>query len=483
VPLPANLFSCQLTSPRMMSKLACSIGKSPIRLAILDSGIDESNIDLMGKVDYKRDILYNTTSVQDTNGHGTNCAGIAFRYLQQNVTMQIYKILNANGEGRAWDMLKAIDAAVINGSKIISISVAGYQPGRAGDTPLGIAIENAEKNNVLIVAAAGNGTLINGELAGLNIDEDQNHVVPAGEQYKNILSVGSLRGCTNLTTASSFSNWGQTQVDIYTYGENILTWNHLGQVVNVSGTSYSNILAACVASELWSNIPSANRSYVSLKAAMLNSADYEPSLATKCTSHGILNAPNALCLLLNGCAVLPVELTSFSVRQDGDNVRLDWTVESEKQMNSYEIERSSDGITFEQIDRQKAKAISQHAMTYSFQDKTPQYGTNYYRLKMVESNGAFTYSKTVSVGMYAKSGLKAYPNPFSNVLEVEWQGIKMQKSVNLKLMDIAGRLVWSSEVQNTEGGINHYQLPIQKLSSGVYWLRLDNQPIQKLIKQ
>jgi hypothetical protein len=483
LPLPTNLFGCTATQPTatMTSRVTCVKGVNTVKLAILDSGIDEKNNPLMAKVDYKSDILYGTSSVQDSNGHGSNLGGIAHRYLDDNLTMQIYKVLDKTGKGRVWHLLKAIDAAVSNGSKIISISIVGYPLATAANTssartPLSTVISNAALQNVIIVAAAGN--------SGLNIDNVVNHVIPAGEPNDNIISVGSLIGCNNLGTPSSFSNWGQSEVDIFTYGQNILTWNNLGEVESVTGTSYSTVLTACVALQLWTNVPPANRNYESLRYALLNSTIYQTSLATKCQSQGILNAPNARCQLLNNCVVLPVELTSFLAHNTGDKVHLDWTVASEQQINSYEIERSNDGKTFVQIGAQKAQGSTQYA-TYFYQDNAPVNGTNYYRLKIIEANGVFSYSKTISIVLYAKNeyGLKIYPNPFRTELNVNWQGVKTRNSISIKLMDIVGRVLWSSEVKNTEGGINHTLIPIQKLPLGVYWLQVDNQPIQKLIKQ
>ena len=107
----------------------------------------------------------------------------------------------------------------------------------------------------------------------------------------------------------------------------------------------------------------------------------------------------------------------------------------------------------------------------------------YYRLKINDLDNKYTYSKTESVSrQYKGFTVKAYPNPFSNDVKIEFSTDK-KTDVQIELVDILGRQVFVSKVENTEEGI--VPLAIGHLSSGSYLLKVSgNQQtvMQRLIK-
>ena len=149
-------------------------GKS-IRLAIIDSGIDLSHPDFQG-----RNISYSSfcsdETVEDLNGHGTHCAGIAcsnvpmpgdLRYgIATNADLFVGKALSTKisgtPRGKDSNVLAAINWAVENGCNIISMSLS--TPVAEG-TPFSQIYENLAKtlldSGILIVAAAGNNSFRN----------------------------------------------------------------------------------------------------------------------------------------------------------------------------------------------------------------------------------------------------------------------------------------------------------------------------------
>jgi parallel beta-helix repeat protein len=127
----------------------------------------------------------------------------------------------------------------------------------------------------------------------------------------------------------------------------------------------------------------------------------------------------------NGCAktatvtvssaVLPVELIDFKTTPLSKNVRIEWQTASEKNSSHFEIERSENGKDFIKIGSLKAQNTSVLKIKYAFMDEKPQFGINYYRLKMVDNDGQFTYSdiKTASI-QTDKTVVKVFPNPTSD---------------------------------------------------------------------
>jgi hypothetical protein len=143
-----------------------------IRVAVIDTGVDETNADLLPKLDKTEAIVGGviTTSAQDTNGHGTNVAGLVaastnngygFASTGWDVHLLAYKIFadaTSTSDCQGADTLDeaaAIGDAVANGASVISLSLGSPQSGGA-DAAEQAAVTSALANNVTVVAAAGN---------------------------------------------------------------------------------------------------------------------------------------------------------------------------------------------------------------------------------------------------------------------------------------------------------------------------------------
>lgn len=94
---------------------------------------------------------------------------------------------------------------------------------------------------------------------------------------------------------------------------------------------------------------------------------------------------------------LPLDLVSFRGENKNNINHLYWTSASEINFDYFIVERSSDGNSFEKIALIKANENSSQLQNYFFADKFPLTGINYYRLKQVDFNGVFTFSKTISI--------------------------------------------------------------------------------------
>ena len=212
--------SCTITSGSVPTPNPAVAG---IAIAILDTGIDNNLRDLQGgKVVYGEKVIdgvvtCGVAAAQDTDGHGSNVAGIAaadtnnglgFAGVGFNVSIQTYKIFNDGPSdsigAQTGDEAQAIYDAVAHGARVISLSLGGPQTG--GFDPVERdAIEYAVNNNVAVVAAAGNESATTLDL-------------PAG--YDGVISVGatSLNDSANPKTyanppgdpdvVASYSNYG-----------------------------------------------------------------------------------------------------------------------------------------------------------------------------------------------------------------------------------------------------------------------------------
>ena len=156
---------------------------------------------------------------------------------------------------------------------------------------------------------------------------------------------------------------------------------------------------------------------------------------------------------------------------DKQVVRLDWATSSEINADYFNIERSSNGKDFNAIGNVKSVGNSSKKTTYLFNDSLiiELSQTLYYRLKQVDYNGAFKYSKIIAINnsINKNAPIKVYPNPAINSIFVEsnngfksiniynLQGVLIKKSI-FNEVDISAISagIYLLEVENTEGGLS-----------------------------
>jgi hypothetical protein len=111
--------------------------------------------------------------------------------------------------------------------------------------------------------------------------------------------------------------------------------------------------------------------------------------------------------------LLPVTLISFKGHLAEDHVLLNWQTTSELNTAQFVVERSRDGVHFASVTTMKAKGNTSNVQRYQAPDTDPWTGLSYYRLKIVDEDGRFEYSKTISVSRYVTEmgSTLLYPNP------------------------------------------------------------------------
>ncbi len=181
------------------------------------------------------------------------------------------------------------------------------------------------------------------------------------------------------------------------------------------------------------------------------------------------------------CGTLPVKLLSFDGRNEERDIRLLWTTATEQNNDYFSVERSSDGQIFEEIGTKKGAGNSTVEKTYSFTDEHPFSGINYYRLKQVDYDGNFTYSKIISITTGDKrQTITIYPVPSDKELNCEFYSDE-NAMVNIAVTDVLGNTILRKDLKSKHG-MNKENLDISNLSQGVYFLRIDNGIQQSQIK-
>ncbi len=122
-------------------------------------------------------------------------------------------------------------------------------------------------------------------------------------------------------------------------------------------------------------------------------------------------------------ALLPVRLLSFAAVKDGNTVKVSWKSAEEINSSEYIVQRSADGISFTNIGTITAKGF---ASDYSFTDANPLTGSNFYRLKQVDKDGKFVYSKVVKINFTKLPGIRISPNPASSYIYLSLKTLILQ---------------------------------------------------------
>lgn len=169
------------------------------------------------------------------------------------------------------------------------------------------------------------------------------------------------------------------------------------------------------------------------------------------------------------CVVLPVQLTTFTATPLSKIVKLDWSTASEKNSSHYEIERSKEGKVFENIGSLKAMGNSVSKSNYTFMDEKPQFGINYYRLKMMNIEGTYEYS-TIKTAIIQgeKTLVTVFPNPTSDETYVNILSPN-ETTASIKLYNGQGQNL-KIVLPKLNIGDNTLPLELTDLPSGTYFI-------------
>lgn len=175
----------------------------------------------------------------------------------------------------------------------------------------------------------------------------------------------------------------------------------------------------------------------------------------------------------NGAVGLPVEWLAFDAQLvDNEAVQLNWKTGSELNNSHFEVEKSSDGFQFRKIAKVNGQGTINAVSDYQFLDKSDMNTVNYYRIKQIDLDGAFSYSdvRQVEIGELFTNQFRLYPNPVSSTLSLSTQ-LKVNQSYLLTINDLAGRSVWQEQIFL---GKSDWSKDVHKLNDGVYLLNLLN---------
>lgn len=171
-----------------------------------------------------------------------------------------------------------------------------------------------------------------------------------------------------------------------------------------------------------------------------------------------------------GDNALPVELITFSAQIINKNVILNWETATEVRNYGFDVEKSIDGKVFIKLGFVQGNGNSNSNKYYSFEDNSPETGINYYRLKQIDTDGSFEYSKIISININVPTEFtlsQNYPNPFNPSTTIDFT-LPSDTFVSLKVYDLLGNETASLISEPKEAGSYSLQFDGTNLASGNY---------------
>ena len=183
-----------------------------------------------------------------------------------------------------------------------------------------------------------------------------------------------------------------------------------------------------------------------------------------------LNAFGAFALGSN--QALPVEWLDFQAEAAGTDVLLTWSTASESNNAFFAVERSPDGVDFEEIAQLPAAGTTSEVQHYTYTDSSPftlHSSLAYYRLRQQDFDGAFSYSPVRVVQLDIAPPIRIYPNPVVDRVVVQLPEASA-KSIVLRLLDPIGRVAWEEKIPP---GAMEWEVELSGLAGGVYGVLVD----------
>lgn len=281
----------------------------------------------------------------------------------------------------------------------------------------------------------------------------------------------------NVTGGAVYAYYGQAN-GLYSTSP---AWSAYPEVSPLLGVNATALFGFSVAGGIQSYGPSGH--YRAVTGGPTNTFDFGSGLLNLGNTMGTLmdftfdnnGLGKAYSFETNFCSgsliTLPVNLEDFSGEKADESIKLKWSSTDEINLSLYELQRSADGRNFETI----AMVFSRNGTNnlYNYIDKKPLDGVNYYRLKMVNNDSKFEYSKVISFqfGKITAGLITIAPNPVKEIIRIKLSGMATG-TYSARLFNSGGQLVKVKKINITQTTqvetINReaFMLP------GTYWLQV-----------
>ncbi len=179
---------------------------------------------------------------------------------------------------------------------------------------------------------------------------------------------------------------------------------------------------------------------------------------------------------LTTAAVLPIKLSGFAVNRDDKKIKIEWATTSEQNNDRFEVQRSSDGRTWQIIASVQGNGTTSASNTYRVYDESPLNGINYYVIRQYDADG-HSYLSDVRFLRMIKEGASLVlisPNPSRSGINFSLTD-KGASNVEAILNDINGRTIYREIIKTLQANVSNKLNLRQQPAPGIYFLKLKAQ--------
>ncbi len=194
---------------------------------------------------------------------------------------------------------------------------------------------------------------------------------------------------------------------------------------------------------------------------------------------GEYNFTNIALARFNNEIVLPIIYSKFAATQTKEYITLNWQTSTELNNKYFVVERSNNGVNYTGVAQVNSVATGAAVQNYAYTDKLPLAGNNYYRLKQVDKDGKFSYSKTINIAYLKPGSIQLFPNPAKDKLTVK--GLNATITSTIAVLDIQGKQLLQFTAKDAS-----YSFSIGSLAPGSYMVRVKDAngiAVEKFVKQ
>ncbi|GAB4295688.1 MAG: hypothetical protein Kow0098_18210 [Ignavibacteriaceae bacterium] len=182
--------------------------------------------------------------------------------------------------------------------------------------------------------------------------------------------------------------------------------------------------------------------------------------------------------------ITPVELNSFTANIIDNNVQLNWSTSTETNNSGFNIESLTDKHNWRNIAFIPGFGTTTNPQHYTYTDRNPLPGINYYRLVQIDFDGTKKYYDPVEVTINSPASFKLeqnFPNPFNPSTKIEFS-LPSEEHVSLKIFNSLGENVAELINETLNAGTHQVTFDAKNLPTGIYIAKLETGSFIKSIK-